>query len=148
MKMPDSIILEGDQIGRRYLSYINGQRFLMVRAEFRIMAVLAIGVLSGQEWVNRDVIYKPENLVRKYLYRIRMQVHTTIPTLDRWPVFEYDLIGKYRMLALKESIVMNRRNLRQLGYADLVECLELIDNGTQESSKETGGPRPDPPQKQ
>jgi len=109
--------------------YIDDIRLLLCRVDVRLLAMLSLAWLNRAEdqtegWVSKDLLCQPSILTAKYLYVLRLNILTALPSeYADWPVWENDKQGGYRISMASDKISFNSINVNALEYSDLTELM-------------------------
>jgi hypothetical protein len=126
-----TVCIDGVREMRRYVVYVAGEKLLLQGATFRSLTILAIARQKNQDdgWVRKEVLYGDTATVPKYMYRLGNDVREVLsdrPRLSKWPVFENDRQGGYRLLTTPDKIkIINLPALMEFGDHVILEMLTV-----------------------
>lgn len=134
MMIPESIIIDGTRIqvggvrSERFLVVIDRQSVPLQPAGFRLFAMLGIQFLLGddQGWVQAKYLWYPADIVARYIYRLKKNIHDASVGLRDWQIVENDRHGKYRLIARPESVAITCGNLYDFGDFDLGRMVDKL----------------------
>lgn len=125
--IPDSIVIDGTRQrvsgnrGERLLVIVDRRKILLQPVGFRFFAILGIQLILGEDdgWVQASTLYRPADIVARYIYRMKQSIYNAVPRLQSWRVVENDRRGSYRLLARPDSVTVNPVNILEFGDHDL-----------------------------
>lgn len=123
--VPDSIVIDGTRDRERFLVILDQQKVFLQPVGFRFFAILGIQLVLGEDdgWVHASTLYRPSEIVARYVYRLKENVHSAAPGLQSWLVVENDRQGSYRLIAKRETVVVNQIGIQDFGDQDLIEMV-------------------------
>lgn len=130
--IPESIVIDGIRQRERFLVIVDRQSIFLQPIGFRIFTILGIQLLLGEDdgWVCNSKLYRPSEIVARYIYRMKQSIYSAVPRLKSWRVVENDRQGQYRLIAKSDRVTVNSANLYEFGDHDLgwmVDKLLLIE---------------------
>lgn len=125
--VPDSIVIDGTRQGRCNLVIIDRQHVPLQPVGFRFFAILGIQRFLGEDdgWVCSSKLYRPEEIVARYIYRMKQSIYNAVPRLQSWWVVENDRQRRYRLIAEPGTIFIEPVDIREFGDYDLER---MVDN--------------------
>ena len=127
------IIIEGTPTpdNRRLLIEIDDLRIPRSGRTFSMFTILALGRRIGTGWVLAPALIMPQDLVPRYMYRLRREIERACPEghdLRCWPVYEtaslYSGGSFYRMLTTPEQVIVsNPSALKEFGHHGILGLL-------------------------
>lgn len=126
--IPDSIVIDGTRQGERHLVVIDEQSILLQPTGFRFFAILGIQRFLGEDdgWVHASRLYRPADIVARYIYRMKRDIHNASPRLQSWRIVENDKRGNYRLIAKPQTIIIKPPGIRRFGDHDMVRMLDKL----------------------
>lgn len=126
--VPDSIVIDGTRQGRCFLVILDGQKVFLQPVGFRFVAILGIQLVIGEDdgWVHSSVLYRPAEIVSRYIYRMKRDIYSASPRLQSWKVVENDRQGRYRLIAKPETLVIERSGIQDFGHHDLTQMVDKL----------------------
>jgi hypothetical protein len=125
---PKLILIDGAPKRERFLVVIDHCRVYLQPVCFRIFSILGISRLANWRdgWVETKSLYWPPELVPRYIYRLKKNLHGDCHNLVTWPVVENFQTGDYRLAVEPDSISLNQRNLFSFADHDIQVLLERL----------------------
>lgn len=126
--IPESIVIDGTRQGRCNLVSIDRQRVPLQPVGFRFFAILGIQLVLGEDdgWVQTSELYRPGDIVSRYIYRMKQSIYNAAPRLQSWRVVENDRRCRYRLIARTDGMAINPDGIRQFGDHDLERMLDKL----------------------
>jgi len=126
--IPRSIGIDGVRQGRCNLVSIDRQRVPLQPVSFRFFATLGIQLLLGEDdgWVRGSTLYRPEEIVARYIYRMKQNIYSAVPQLQSWRVVENDRQCRYRLIAEPGTIFIEPVGIRKFGDYDLERMMDKL----------------------
>ena len=132
--VPDSIVIDGTRQrvsgnrGERLLVLVDRQKILLQPVVFRFFAILGLQLLLDEDdgWVQTSTLYRPAEIVARYIYRMKQSIYNAVPRLQSWRVVENDRRGSYRLLTKPDSVTVNPVNLYEFGDHDLERMVDKL----------------------
>lgn len=132
--VPESIVIDGTRMqegGRRnerFLVIVDQRRVLLQAVGFRIFAILGIQRFLGENdgWVQSSTLYRPAEIVSRYIYRMKGNIYNAVPRLQSWRVVENDRQGQYRLIAKPGTIFIEPVGIRQFGDYELGQMMDKL----------------------
>ena len=126
--VPDSIVIDGTRQGRCNLVIIDRQSIPLQPVGFRIFAILGIQLLLGEDdgWAQASALYRPGEIVSRYIYRMKQSIYSAVPRLQSWRVVKNDRQCRYRLIAKPENLAVNPSGIRSFGDFDLVQMMDKL----------------------
>lgn len=124
--IPNSIVIDGIRQGRCNLVIIDRQSIPLQPVGFRIFAVLGIQLLLGENdgWVQASVLYRPGEIVSRYIYRMKQSIYSAVPRFQSWRVVENDRQYRYRLIARPATIIIEPVGIRGFGDHELERMMD------------------------
>jgi hypothetical protein len=95
---------------------------------FKIVAILAmyryVGINNG--WVDRGILYQPDEQTARNIYRTKLTIHAKRPDLRKWNFSQNDRDGFYRLLIDPDKIKIAWQKLRDLRDHDLSTVIRAV----------------------
>jgi len=125
--IPDSIVIDGNRQGERFLVIVDRQKVFLQPVGFRLFAILGIQLLLGEDdgWVESSQLWSSDH-VSGYIYRLKKNVHSVSHQLRSWQVVENNKQGEYRLIARPDSIAVNPANIYGFGDIPLEHMLARL----------------------
>lgn len=125
---PRLILIDGSPKKERFLVCLDGTPVYLQGVCFRLFAMLGIYRLSNWRdgWVETTTLYRPPELVPRYVYRLRTNLYNDHPEIGAWPVVENFKTRDYRLVADPAAITLNPHNLVQFADHDIQVLLEQL----------------------
>lgn len=126
--IPESIVIDGTRQGRCNLVSIDRQRVPLQPVGFRFFAMLGIQLVLGEDdgWVCASKLYRPEEIVARYIYRMKQSIYSVVPRFQSWRVVENDRQCRYRLIAEPGTIFIEPAGIRQFGDHDLEQMVDKL----------------------
>lgn len=126
--IPESIVIAGTRQGERFLVIIDKQKVFLQPVGFRFFAILGIQRILGEGdgWVYASTLYRPSDIVARYIYRMKENIRSASPRLQSWPVVENDRQGSYRLFANPGTLFIEPVGIRQFGDYDLDQMVDKL----------------------
>lgn len=118
----------GGRRNERFLVIVDQRRVLLQAVCFRFFAILGIQCFLGEDdgWVHASTLYRPSEIVARYIYRMKGNIYNAVPRLQSWQVVENDRQGQYRLIAKPGTIFIEPVGIRQFGDHDLGQMVDKL----------------------
>jgi len=128
--IPESIVIDGTRQRERFLVVVDGLNVFLQPICFRFFTIFGIQLLLGEDdgWVRSSALYRPNEIVARYIYRMKENIHGASIQFQSWQVVENDRHrrGSYRLIAKTDSVTINFDNLYEFGDHDLEQMLDKL----------------------
>jgi hypothetical protein len=122
---PTALELDGAACGERFMARVDGELAPLTAKSFKYLLKLVVARLMSEDgWVYKDEIEVGFNQAR-YLYRMRGELESGLGGV-RWPVYENNRLGYYRVALDAAAISVNIDSLVENPDFEIAECAQAL----------------------